>query len=127
MLDTSFFDDFIDIMDQYCYYRNRFKIFHLRLLYIKNLNSIFDTESTNIYSIDSKKIYNYKNRVLACFQTRPPEFAWTAQPKIPMFFNPKTNASHFKFLISYEACSWCEKDIIEGLLVEPYFQYINLN
>ena len=71
MLDTSFIDDFIDIMEQYCYYRNRFKIFHLWLLYIKNLNSIFDTESTNIYSIDSKKIYNYKNRVLASFQTRP--------------------------------------------------------
>ena len=71
MLDTSFIDDFIDIMEQYCYCRNRFKIFHLRLLYIKNLNSIFDTESTNIYSIDSKKIYNYKNRLLANFQTRP--------------------------------------------------------
>ena len=55
MLDTSFIDDFIDIMEQYCYYRNRFKVFHLRLLYINNLNSIFDTESTNIYSIDSKK------------------------------------------------------------------------
>ena len=55
MLDTSFIDDFIDIMEQYCYYRNRFKIFNLRLSYIKNLKSIFDTESTNIYSIDSKK------------------------------------------------------------------------
>ena len=66
MLDTSFIDD--------CYYRNRFKNISSSAFMHNNLNSIFDTESTNIYSIesiDSKKIYNYKNRVLACFQTRP--------------------------------------------------------
>ena len=55
----------------------------------KNLNSIFDTESTNIYSIesiDSKKIYNYKNRVLACFQTRPQKYLqWC------MHHNPHNN------------------------------------
>ena len=58
-------------MEQYCYYRNRLKIFHLRLLYIKNLNSIFDTESRNIYSIDSKKYIITKIECWPVFKQDP--------------------------------------------------------
>ena len=49
MLDTLFIDDSIDIMEQYFQYYNHS---NWQLL-IKNLSSIFDTESKNICFIGS--------------------------------------------------------------------------
>ena len=49
MLDTLFIDDSIDIMEQYFHYYNH----NNWQLYIKNLSSIFDTESKNICFIGS--------------------------------------------------------------------------
>ena len=48
MLDTLFIDDSLDIMEQYFHYYN-----HNWQLNIKNLGSIFDTESKNICFIGS--------------------------------------------------------------------------
>ena len=50
MLDTLIIDDFIDIMEQYFHYYNQNEI-KLLLFIHKKLNSIFDTESKNIYFI----------------------------------------------------------------------------
>ena len=49
MLDTLFIDDSKDIMEQYFHYYNQSNW----QLYIKNLSSIFDTESKNICFIGS--------------------------------------------------------------------------
>ena len=53
------------------YYRNVSKIFHLRLSCIKNLNSIFDTESKNKYFIGSNKYIITKIECWPVFKQDP--------------------------------------------------------